>query len=309
MEASLLSQQTLHRLSDCASEPEIFKILTENGFGAGAQDGKSVDALLKKEEHNNAALLKQLNSEGGFEAFLIRYDYNNVKAFLKAKVSGNEKPELMPEGLYDTSRLKTAAQTGDVFGLPEQMAHAVKCTGKSLAECNCTSHSLDTEIDKAYFADAASRVKKSHKLIKKYFLQKADFVNILSFFRCVRLGLGQSFFTQGFVGGGSLGAEFFAELPSFSASALAGACAQTEYKELVDKAAKSGNLIEFEKETDIMLLNMWRAESADMFSPAPVLAFYFGKLAEIKTVKLITAGVKNNVAPALIKERIRLSYA
>ena len=45
-----------------------------------------------------------------------------------------------------------------------------------------------------------------------------------------------------------------------------------------------------------------------MFSAAPVVAFCLTKTAEARAVKLIYAGVKNNVDPRLIKERMRDIY-
>ena len=46
-----------------------------------------------------------------------------------------------------------------------------------------------------------------------------------------------------------------------------------------------------------------------MFSVAPIVGYYFGRLTEIKTVKLIVSAVKNNLDKNLLRQRTRDLYA
>lgn len=57
------------------------------------------------------------------------------------------------------------------------------------------------------------------------------------------------------------------------------------------------------------LLKEWKDTDFDMFSIAPIVAYYLTKKTELKVVKLIVAGIKNHVDPQIIKERMRELYA
>ena len=65
----------------------------------------------------------------------------------------------------------------------------------------------------------------------------------------------------------------------------------------------------FAAKTDDALLTVCTREKDDLYSIAPIVAFYMSRKTEIKIAKLIVAGVKNHVAPQIIKERMRELYA
>ena len=108
--------------------------------------------------------------------------------------------------------------------------------------------------------------------------------------------------------GGTLGEDFFLSVYDASLDVFRDKFKFTPYQSLVAEAVDGGNLVAFEVQVDNLLLDMCRKRKDDMFSCAPVVGYYFGKLAEIKAVKLVFAGVKNNVEPRLIKERMRDIY-
>ena len=86
-------------------------------------------------------------------------------------------------------------------------------------------------------------------------------------------------------------------------------CKRTAYEEIVTKAIDGGNIAAFEKEVDDELLKMWKIQKDDLFSVAPIVAYYLAKITQIRVVKLAVAGIKNGVEPEKIKERMRELYA
>ncbi|MCQ2602309.1 MAG: V-type ATPase subunit [Clostridia bacterium] len=132
--------------------------------------------------------------------------------------------------------------------------------------------------------------------------------NISSFIRAKRLGLPVKFFEEGFVGGGLIEKEGFVSIYDGALDALKELCRYTEYRDDVFKLVDDGNLVAFEVSVDNFNLAYWRERYNDLFSVAPMVYYYFAKMTELKAVKLIVAGIKNNVDPALIKERMREIY-
>ena len=84
---------------------------------------------------------------------------------------------------------------------------------------------------------------------------------------------------------------------------------ETAYFEDLKALDEGGKLVVFEAKTDDSLLKVWKSEKDDLYSIAPIVAFYMSRKTELKIAKLIVAGVKNRVAPQIIKERMRELYA
>lgn len=308
MESRLLGPQQLARLSEASSAAEVRKILGETGFGAVATgDNVGVDKLVEAEERAALALLKEFDSNGELSAFLLETDYLNLKALLKAAATGDKNPVLGEEGLVPVDELRTAAE-GDVRFIRPRMAEAVRAVEKLAAENRLTPHGIDCAVDKAMFLDVAETAKKGGKAVEDYFAFKADCVNIATFLRCKRWGLNEKLFEENFVGGGTLDNGFFLAAYDGTEEAFYEKMRYTPYADIVSKAAEGNGLTAFERAVDESLIGIWRKDKDDMFSAAPVVAFYLTKIAEARAVKLIYAGVRNNVDQRLIKERMREIY-
>lgn len=83
----------------------------------------------------------------------------------------------------------------------------------------------------------------------------------------------------------------------------------TEFEKIASDLAQSKNVVAFEVASENALLKEWKDADFDMFSIAPIVAYYLTKKTELKVVKLIVAGIKNHVDPQIIKERMRELYA
>ncbi len=308
MESRLLGAQQLQRLAEASSVREIQKMLGETGFGASAAgDGVGVDRLIEAEEKNALALLKEFDADGALTAFVLEADYLNLKALLKASVTGEKNPVLGAEGLYTAEELRAAIETDSRFLRPH-MAEAVNAVEKLAAEGRLTPHGIDCTVDRAMYKDVSEVAGKGGKYVADYFRFKTDCVNISTFLRCKKLGLSEKLFQENFMSGGTLDEAFFLSVYEGTTDVFRDKCKYTPYRELVELVTEGGSLTAFEVAVDNILLDMWRERKDDMFSCAPVVGFYFAKLAEIKSVKLIYAGVKNSVEPRLIKERMRECY-
>lgn len=307
METKLLGVQQVQRLSEASSADEFVRMLSESGFGAAAGENAGADDMLAAEERYALDLLKELNADGLLDAFVLPADYQNLKALLKASFAGSRSPVLGAEGLFTTEELR-AGIDGDASSLRPEMADAVRSVARAAAEGRLTPHGIDCAVDKAMFADTERTAKKCGKEAAEYFRFKTDCANLSSFFRCRRFNLGIKVFEENFMPGGELPAEFFTSAYDAAEEDFRGKCRRTPYGDAVDELAETGSLTAFEVYVDNKLLDMWRSRKDDMFGCAPVVGYYFAKIAEIRAVKLAYSGVKNKVDARLIKERTRELY-
>lgn len=305
-ESKLLTPQGVQRLLDVSDAKEAAKVLAELGFGS---DGENFDAVFKRAEEENVALLKEMNEGGALDAFIVESDYINLKILLKAYVSGTQAETFAPEGLYSVEVLKNAIDTADVQILPVRMQQLILKTQQMLASGDVGAHLLDVAVDKTQYAHQLELCKKSGKVAKEYFEKRIDYLNISSFERARRLSLDLSFFEQGFIDGGTIALSVFESVWDMHGEQLLVPFKETAYYEDVKQLDEGGKLVVFEAKSDDALLKLWKDNKDDLYSISPVVAFYMSKKTELKIAKLIVAGVKNRVAPQIIKERMRELYA
>lgn len=305
-ESKLLTAQAVQRLLDVADAREASKALAELGFGT---DGENFDVVFKRAEEENIALLKEMNEGGALDAFIVESDYVNLKILLKAYVSGAKAESFAPNGLFEVETLKEAIESGEISALAKQMQDIILKTQEDLASGQVKAHTLDIAVDKAQFAHQLELCKKSGKVAKEYFEKRINYLNISSFERARRLGLDFAFFADCFIGGGTIPLSAFEGLWELHGEDFLKPFKETEYYEDVKALDEGGKLVVFEAKTDDALLKVWKREKDDLYSIAPIVAFYMSRKTEIKIAKLIVAGVKNHVAPQIIKERMRELYA
>lgn len=305
-ESKLLTQQGVQRLLDASDTREASRALAELGFGT---DGENFDVVFKRAEDENIAILKEMNEGGALDAFLIESDYTNLKILLKAYVSGLKAETFAPDGLFEVGFLQNAIETGEVAALPKQMQEIILKTQEALASGQISAHKLDIDVDKTQYAHQLELCKKSGKVAKEYFEKRIDYLNISSFERARRLNLDQSFFEECFINGGKIALTTFQSVWELHGEELLEPFKETAYFEDLKALDEGGKLVVFEAKTDDSLLKVWKSEKDDLYSIAPIVAFYMSRKTELKIAKLIVAGVKNRVAPQIIKERMRELYA
>lgn len=305
-ESKLLTPQGVQRLLDASDVREASKALAELGFGS---DGENFDAVFKRAEEENIALLKEMNEGGALDAFIVESDYINLKILLKAYISGTKAETFAPDGLYSVEVLQNAIDTAEVEILPKRMQEIILKTQEALASGEIGGHKLDIDVDKTQYAHQLELCKKSGKVAKEYFEKRIDYLNISSFERARRLGLDEAFFEQGFIEGGKIALSTFQSVWESHGEELCLHFKETPYFEDIKTLDEGGKLVVFEAKSDDALLKIWKDQKDDLYSIAPVVAFYMSKKTELKIAKLIVAGVKNRVAPQIIKERMRELYA
>lgn len=310
-ESGLFGSERLQRMVESATLAEAVKILVEVNYGGGTvgADDTDFESILAAETALVESYVASTAPAGaGFELFKIRHDYHNLKSLVKSTYSGLDAESMLEEGgTIDVSAIKDAL-AAEKFELNTYMAEALAELGYK-TENRPSPRRIDTVIDAAMFRDIAHKVSQRGVApeVREYFKLNADATNLASYARCVRLGLDAKFFAEGFVEGGEYALDAF----------VAAFENEQKLRELVKDGVFApyadmlinGEVTEFEAKKDDILLDIFHKRKNDMFSVAPVMGYYLGKLNEIKVLRIVLVCVKNGVAKDEIKKRLRELYA
>lgn len=300
LESKLLTRQSMQRLIDSPSTSVAFKTLLDMGFGLGASVAQGdFDALFALEEAKSVAAVKEFNVAGALDALLLQYDFLNLKFILKALASGKKAQDNGLEGTMTFDELKQLCDEAD-DKLTGDFGGAVKDVRALSAAYKATPRAIDIAIDRRMFACQLARAKE--KIVKDYLRIKIDGINLLSYLRAKRLGQDEAFFKEGYIDGGRIALK---DVYDAGNEAALEAAKGSEFFEPFKKSLDSRDAIGFEVAADNIALSYVSKQKDDMFSVAPILSYILQKQTELKAAKLIVAGIRNGVDPAVIKERLR----
>jgi V/A-type H+-transporting ATPase subunit C len=316
LENNLLTMDKMIRMIDSATLDEAVKVLTESNYGGGIvpDNPNKFDSLLESEEDKTVAFIREIMpSKTGMEIFFYRRDYHNLKTLMKAKylASGDYDKLLLKGGLIDIDALKDAVMNDDYSSLHREMAEALEEIDGAFVSGDRSPRLIDVRLDRAYYNHSIKVASNGARNILTYLKASIDLINISSFIRSRRAQMNNKFFTEGFIEGGELSAEFYEPLYESSDEIALEKFRYTAYKRLAAKAfeSKGRALVEFEAETDNFLLDIFRRDKHDMFGIAPVAGYYLAKMTEIKVARTILVCIKNKVDKIEIKQRLRELYA
>ncbi len=317
LENNLLTTDKIIRMVDCATLDEAVKILAESNYGGGIgiDNPRNFDRILNAEEKSVTEFVKEVMPSGyGLECFLLKNDYHNAKAFVKAKYSSIKDAAVMlkPSGTIAAEKLEEGIMSDNYGDMPKPMEDALNAIDYAFVNGARSPRKVDIMLDRAMFKDIFSRLAKAKPtVISEYFVLLADLTNISAMVRSKRSDMSIKLFEESFVAGGKLSWEKLASLYESNLESAADAMRYSDYSQAFYKLAedKSGALIKYEAYMDNLLLSVFRKERHNMFSPAPIAGYYLGKLTEMKVAKLILVCINNNVEKSIIRQRLRELYA
>lgn len=310
-ELGLFGEERLRRMVEATSLSEAVKILVEVNYGGGAvgKDDNDFETILTAESALLEAYIQTTAPAGaGFELFRLKHDYHNLKALVKSSYSGIDPESMLEEGgLIDLGTLKDAL-SAEEFTLNPYMSEALTSLGYHTEE-RPSPRRIDTVIDGAMFKEIKERVEKKGVApeVKEYFRLNADGVNLASYARSIKLRLDVKFFSEGYVEGGEYSLEALTEAFD-NEQKLRELLKNGVFEQYADMLI-SGEVTEFETARDNIMLNVFRVRKNDMFSVAPIMGYYLGKLNEIKVLRIVLVCVKNGVEKDEIEKRLRELYA
>ena len=293
-ETKMLSAERMERMIDAPTNDEAAKILEECGYGdLSGLSAKEAGAAL---EAHIAALFDEVEGmvpEAQLvQLFRLKYDYHNAKALIKARAMGVECDAILSQrGTVAPQKLLTAFLEEDYRDIPPVLAQAMVSAAAILARTT-NPQAADFELDRAYFAQmlALSDGLSDGGFARGYVQLQIDSANLRAAVRTRRMAKDADFLKT-------------ALIPLYGNTWLGNAAA-------AGAAAMSGGaLTAFELLCDNALMDYIRAAKLRSFGAAHVSAYLAAMENETTAARMILTGRLAGLQPAVIRERLRETYA
>ncbi len=304
-ERYMLSSKDLQALTDCSTYEEALKILAEKKW---ITDQSGINECVAYQNRNLWELLCECVPDKRMLSILCTVnDFFNIKAAVKCHFTSVDASEYFA---YPTS-LDTAAL------LQKVSSHEFSKIGGIMGECAENSYkaacltengqNADIIIDAAAVTTLSSyAVKNNGTLIGDVCAFIADTANIKTAYRCVRTAKGKDFVETAIGQCCHLDRSSLIKAVLSGEEELAAYLAKTDYKEISAVYVESS--ADFEKKCDDEIINLVKKAKYTAFGFDPVCAYYYAKLNEIKSVRIILTGLKAGADKKTITERVRALY-
>ncbi len=305
-ENSLLRQSDLEQLINAPDYKKAVSLLAEKGYEIPS--GSDYSSMLDRHTEEVWALVKKSAPDAEeLNAFIVKNDFQNLKAILKAEaMSYNAEDYLAVPSVIDPKALLEAVGKRDFDSLPEFIRDAAREAYDTLTKTG-NGQLCDVIIDTATLgAIIAFADKGSDAVLSEYARQYVLCADIKTGYRCVKTGKNAAFVKLAVAECG-----FFAK-DSFASAVLAGeeefmdflsSNGLSEYREALEK-----NTTAFEKFCDDRMLEIMKKAKMTAFGVSPIAAYFTAKETEIKCLRIILSAKQSAVSNEVIRERMRELY-
>jgi V/A-type H+-transporting ATPase subunit C len=315
LEKGLLIPTNLDRVLE-ADDP--LSVLRSIGFLKAADDyeePKSLEELFLRERLANRRQLHELVTDSPLEdIFLLPHDIQNVKLFLKGKLSSNDtiKEIGVEEGKFRKSELLAAIYDDLPTSLPSSIMDDIKSITEAFQSTRRFAI-VDSRLDRRLrlLQLEIARTAKSRFMVE-YIQRLADIQNITTTIRRKVHLLERELGSEALLDTGTLPVSFFEKMYDSGWESVAAAFKLTEYDRAVAKALEHAEQTNF-----LVWLDLWcsnyiieflRKTKYISFGIEPVLAFYLARDHELKIVRAILNGKRFNYPQEKLKRRMRELY-
>ena len=247
-----------------------------------------------------------------YRYFRYPYDCNNVKAMLKCEIRDAD-PEgmLFDFGSIPTETLRTALREGKYDLLPPAMARGVREAKDAFAKTG-DPRLIDTILDKACYADMLSSAKMTGcDALVSWVKTRIDLLNVMICVRILRMKRGEAgklFMKEALLADGYLESSFFEKAYSEGEDALWQGLMRQYYGFVRAVDASNKSLAAIEKCADDYHMTLVRESARVPFGAEVAGGYLLGCETAVKNIRIILAAKDADLAPDVIRERVRESY-
>ncbi|WRS26295.1 V-type ATPase subunit [Oscillospiraceae bacterium MB08-C2-2] len=304
-ELALFGKQILDQLMACKSYEDCLRFLADKGWG---DPSGSPEELLSAERGKMWALMRELVEDTSvFGVFLYENDYHNLKAAIKQVCTGQKVPGIfMDKGLLEPSLIFEAVQEKDFTKLPEEMRQCAEEAYEIQLKTR-DSQLCDVVIDHAAMEAILAAGKRSgNELFAGYSLLKVAAADISIAIRGCRTGKSRDFLSRALVPCETLDISVLIQAALESEEAVYAYLKGTAYADGVEPLKKS--LSEFERWCSNRIIQHIRPQKYNPFTISPLAAYILAREYEIKAVRIILSGKRNDLPEESVRERLTELY-
>ncbi len=305
-EMLLLSKTDIDQLLNCKSEKECLKLLAEKGWGkTGEEDAQE---MLKAEREKTWNLMKELVEElSVFNMFLYTNDYHNLKAAIKQVYTDSKQEDIyITQGTIPVDTILNAVKEHSFSNLPGYMQACAEEAYEVLLHTG-DSQLCDVILDKAALEIMLKKCKESKvELLAKYAELKVAAADINIAVRSNKTRKSRAFMERAIAECASLDKNKLISAALESLEAIYQYLQFTDYEDAVDAIKESSSA--FERWCDNLIMRHIRPQKSNPFTISPLAAYILARENEIKTIRILLSGKRNEIDDSFIRERMRDMY-
>ncbi len=321
LETGLLDKSRFDSLVDARNAEEVLKTLSDTVYGPFLAELKGVrgfEEALNGELKSVLRLVSDLSKDAELtNIFRLRYDFHNLKVFLKIKGLGSQLPSaerrpLIDAGLIGVAKMKNIVEEGNYRELPRELRTAAENATRAFRETH-DAQRIDVILDREMYALFSQRTRENgHPFLREYVQVCIDLINLKSVLRIREWRRDKSFFKEVFLEGGNLDKSLFLRSYEESMNNFASLLSATPYGTLVSEGIKyrqeNRSWAELERLADNHLISFLKRAKYIIFGLEPIVAYLLARENEIKMIRMIMVGKLNGLATDLLRSRLRDVY-
>lgn len=307
-ELSLLNSSFMESLVEAADYKEAVRLLIDKGWEIDPNETPEV--FLRRERKKTWDFIAELVDDMSvFDVFLYANDYHNLKAAIKDAVTSTDHDEAYipkEQCTFDPHPLKMILREhefqklrGDMRDVAKQAMELILRTGDSQLS--------DIMVDRAALDHIYKASKKTgNEILMLYGELTVASADIKIAVRAHATKKDINFLKKALCPCDSIDVIRLAKAASESEEAIYEYLEHTNYKAAVEEIKKSPS--SFERWCDDKIIEEMRPQIHNPFTIGPLAAYIIARENEIKTVRIILSGKRNDIPKEVIKERVRKTY-
>lgn len=304
LEGSLLTGRIWSQLISAADRDEILRILGDSWYGSLLQGETDLEKALGKAAGRAEEELIELSSDDALTAGVLqRRDVRNARYLWKNLASGGEGAvDVEPQGAIPVDVLRSAWSDGSLAdSLPVQFREALEEVRLLVAP---SAARLDAVIDRLAAKVESENMGQLDEPLRSLPAAKIELRNFLTAARNEELSpalLEEILLQGGYHNPSEISdAARMNRLPEVLAE-------KTGFEDAASSLAEgieTGSFVSFQRETDIITINLLEQASANMFSPGPLAAYVLRREMEAAHLKIIAAGKAAGIDSRRLSARV-----
>ncbi len=309
LELSLLPRSTYVDMANAHSFAAAVELLAGTDYALNANSSSAdIEAMLLDRRSETRRLFVDLVLDDTIVNFMrAREDFTNMRLAIRRVVT--ERPlgiDYSNDGNVPAEEFEEIFQQEDYSRLPEYLQDGVEAAVLGYYE-NKDIRRIDYEIDRV---EAAWRLKKAaeHNMtfISSLARIRIDLNNIRTMLRLKMADREEE--TQFFLAGGFVDVTKFVQGLETGTEAISQLFFATPYVDLLEASIpylrNEQSFLKLEKECEDFVKGFLKTTRYIAAGPQPVVAYFLMKEAEIRTVRMVLTGKKNDLSAKLILDRL-----
>lgn len=313
LETHLLNNNLIERLKQAIDIKEILRILDGTDYKdyfKNTTDISDFEKNLRKYLKYKFEVIEKSTKEKIFgEFFLVIYDYQNAKAFLKAKLLKDYDINDVLSYSENTDDIKKSIDTNDYRNLSKYLRDGIISAERTFKRTH-DPKTIDIVLDRMYYKHRLSLAKDmKYDFVLDLIKSEIDLCNIRTFIRSQKLGFDANEFSKNIIEDGYIEISNF--IKWYNGNEFLDKLYYTKYNifiESIKEWLNTDSPTRFEKEVDNYILNILKEGKSTNFGIKPIIGYLYALIAETKNLRIIFEGIINKVPNELISERLRDMY-